>query len=182
MQYLHIDYYLSYYFINNFSFFEAIMLKLCCDQLEQNQFTIAFIESASSGYLTSQFSIYKNSGADILLGGLVSYDPSIKISVLGIQPQIIERYTAESAEVTELMAQKGFSLFPAHFVVACTGLLKPGGSATPEKPEGTFFISIFHQQLSHNFRYFIDGTAQERLAILTNLVADEVIKLIEPSI
>lgn len=45
------------------------MLKKCCDLLEQHQLKIAFIESASSGYLSSQFSIYKNSGAEILLEG-----------------------------------------------------------------------------------------------------------------
>ncbi|MDN5649992.1 MAG: damage-inducible protein CinA, partial [Acinetobacter sp.] len=45
-----------------------MLLKQCCDLLERKNLTVAFIESASSGYLSSQFSIYKNSGADILLG------------------------------------------------------------------------------------------------------------------
>ena len=120
-----------------------MLLKQCCDVLEKNKLTIAFIESASSGYLSSQFSIYKNSGADILLGGLVSYDPSIKVSILHIPPALIEQYTAESAEITQAMAESGIGLFTsANFIVACTGLLKPSGSATAEKPEGTFFISI----------------------------------------
>ena len=77
------------------------MLKQCCDLLETHQLKIAFIESASSGYLSSQFSICKNSGAEILLGGLVSYDPSIKINILHIDAELIEKYTAESAEFTE---------------------------------------------------------------------------------
>ena len=126
-----------------------MLLKQCCDVLEKNKLTIAFIESASSGYLSSQFSIYKNSGADILLGGLVSYDPSIKVSILHIPPALIEQYTAESAEITQAMAESGIGLFTsANFIVACTGLLKPSGSATAEKPEGTFFISIlFNHQV-----------------------------------
>ncbi|MGA9698753.1 MAG: CinA family protein, partial [Acinetobacter sp.] len=116
------------------------MLKKCCDLLEQHQLKIAFIESASSGYLSSQFSICKNSGAEILLGGLVSYDPSIKVDLLKINTAFIEQYTAESAEVTETMAIQGKKLFTqADIVVACTGLLKPGGSVTKAKPEGTFF-------------------------------------------
>ena len=36
------------------------------------------------------------------------------------------------------MAQQGKILFPANFIIACMGLLKSGGSATVEKPEGTF--------------------------------------------
>ncbi len=114
-----------------------------------------FIESASSGYLTSQFSIHKNSGADILLGGLVSYDPSIKISILNIDPKLIETYTAESPQVTEEMCRLGQSLFQqANIIVSCTGLLKSGGSETPEKPVGTFFICISYQQHIYHYRYF----------------------------
>ncbi len=85
------------------------VLKQCCNLLEQKKLTIAFIESASSGYLSSQFSIYKHSGADILLGGLVSYDPSIKCEILKIDPALIQQYTAESIEVTEAMALHGSS-------------------------------------------------------------------------
>jgi len=156
------------------------MLKQCCDLLEQRQLKIAFIESASSGYLSSQFSICKNSGAEILLGGLVSYDPSIKINILNIDAELIEKYTAESAEVTEAMARQGKNLFTqADIIVACTGLLKPGGSATESKPEGTFFTSILYLNKIHNFHYFIDGTPLKRLAVLTQYIADEITKLIQ---
>ena len=156
------------------------MIKKCCDLLELNHLKIAFIESASSGYLSSQFSIYKNSGAEILLGGLVSYDPSTKVNILKIEQTFIEKYTAESAEVTEAMAVHGKKLFTqADIIVACTGLLKPGGSATEIKPEGTFFISILYLNKIYNFHYFIDGTPSEKLALLTQYVATEMIKMIK---
>lgn len=131
------------------------MLQHCCQLLENLQLKIAFIESASSGYLTSQFSIHKNSGADILLGGLVSYDPSIKISILNINPKLIETYTAESPQVTEEMCKLGQTLFPkADIIVSCTGLLKSGGSETSEKPVGTFFICISYQERIYHYHYF----------------------------
>ena len=156
------------------------MIKKCCDLLELNHLKIAFIESASSGYLSSQFSIYKNSGAEILLGGLVSYDPSTKVNILKIEQTFIEKYTAESAEVTEAMAVHGKKLFTqADIIVACTGLLKPGGSATEIKPEGTFFISILYLNKTPNFHYFIDGTPSEKLTVLTEYVAKEIIKMIK---
>ena len=155
------------------------MLKQCCNELERLKLKIAFIESASSGYLCSQFSIYKHSGADILLGGLVCYDPSIKLQVLHLDPRLIEQYTAESAEVTWALAKEGQKLFTtADVVVACTGLLKPGGSATIEKPEGTFFISIIFSGKQHNYRYVIAGTPKQRLNVLTEQVATSVLLLI----
>lgn len=153
-------------------------LKQCCNLLEQKGFKIAFIESASSGHLSAQFSIYKNSGAEILLGGLVSYDPSIKIKILGIEPQLIEKYTAESVEVTTEMAIKGKDLFDqANFIVSCTGLLKHGGSESTHKPVGTFFISIYHAANIYNFQYLILGTPEEKLQQLTELVGKELLNL-----
>ena len=156
-----------------------MILKTCCDALETHALKIAFIESASSGYLSSQFSIYKNSGADILLGGLVSYDPSIKISILKVPENIITQYTAESAEITQAMATQGKLLFPAaDIIVSCTGLLKPGGSATAEKPEGTFYICILYNNQYSDFHYFLEGSPIDRLDQLTALTAKEVLNVV----
>lgn len=156
------------------------MLQHCCQLLENLQLKIAFIESASSGYLTSQFSIHKNSGADILLGGLVSYDPSIKISILNINPKLIETYTAESPQVTEEMCKLGQTLFPkADIIVSCTGLLKSGGSETSEKPVGTFFYLHF---LSRTYLslplFFLSGHPEQKLKTLTQKVSDTLIALL----
>lgn len=157
-----------------------MVIRLCCELLEKLGLKIAFIESASSGYLSSQFSIYKNSGADILLGGLVSYDPTIKVSILKIAPQLIAEYTAESAEVTRAMALHGQQLFTqADLIVSCTGLLKTGGSATPEKPEGTFFITISYKHEMFDFKYFIAGDPISRLNRLTENVALEIINILK---
>lgn len=160
-----------------------MILKQCCDLLEKRELKIAFVESASSGYLCSQFSVYKNSGADILLGGLVSYDPSIKTKVLHISQTLIEQFTAESAEVTHAMAVAGQTLFTdADLVIACTGLLKPGGSATPDKPEGTFFICISYLELAYSFRYELDGSPIHRLDQLTDLVAQNIFDLLNQTV
>jgi len=157
-----------------------VIIQKCCALLETQALKIAFIESASSGYLASQFSIFKNSGADILLGGLVSYDPSIKIEVLKVDSMLIEQYTAESAEVTAAMAIQGHKLFKgANIIIACTGLLKPGGSASSEKPVGTFFIAISDHNHLYEFKYFLEGTPTEKLNQLTQLVAQEIIQIIQ---
>ncbi len=157
-----------------------MLIQQCCALLEQQKLKVAFIESASSGYLCSQFSIYKNSGADILLGGLVSYDPSIKIDVLNISAKLIQTHTAESIPVTNAMAEHGKSLFPkADMIIACTGLLKPGGSASLDKPEGTFYISIYYKAKITTFSYFLAGSPTTRLEQLTQHVAQKIIHLLE---
>ncbi|WP_375036898.1 CinA family protein [Acinetobacter sp. RW6] len=155
------------------------MLQHCCQILENRQLKIAFIESASSGYLTSQFSIHKNSGADILLGGLVSYDPSIKVSILNIDQKLIKTYTSESSQVTEEMCKLGQQLFQqADLIVSCTGLLKSGGSETPEKPVGTFFICISYQERIYHYHYFLSGYPEQKLKTLTQKVSDAIVALL----
>ena len=159
-----------------------MLIKQCCDVLERVGLKAAFIESASSGYLATQFSVYKNSGAEILLGGLVSYDPEIKIQLLGVSRQLIEQHTAESQQVTDEMARLGKGMFiNADIIVACTGLLKHGGSECAEKPVGTFFISINYHNQIHAYRYLIEGDEWTKLNTLSQYTAQELLKLLNPS-
>ncbi len=68
----------------------------------------------------------------------MSYDLRVKENTLHISEELIEKYTAESMQVTVEMINKGKELLHADLYVACTGLLKKGGSETPEKPVGNF--------------------------------------------
>lgn len=60
---------------------------------------------------------------------------------------------------------------------ACTGLLKKGGSETPEKPVGTFFYSIYYKNNFYNFRRVLRGPAFLKLRKLIYYVTQD-IKLI----
>lgn len=156
------------------------MLKKCCDYLEDWGLKIAFVESASAGYLSSQFALYKNSGAKILLGGIVCYDPSVKEHVLNISKDLIQQHTAESLVITQVMAHAGSRLFPlADVVVACTGLLKPGGSATLDKPEGTFFVSIYHQGQITSQQYYFKHSPSLRLNSLILAVCQQLLSVLQ---
>ncbi len=115
------------------------MFNSCCKLLAQEKIKIAFFESASAGYLAYRFSLSPYSG-DILIGSLVSYDLREKENTLHISPELIEKYTPESMQVTVEMIKKGKELLHADLYIACTGLLKKGGSETQEKPVGTFFF------------------------------------------
>ena len=75
-----------------YSYIKIKMLKICCAQLEIQGLKIAFIESASAGYLATQFALYKNCGANILLGGLVCYAPWVKQKILSLSKEFIQKY------------------------------------------------------------------------------------------
>ena len=114
---------------------------LCSKRIADKKLTIAFAESATAGWLASEFSLTPYSG-NILLGGIVCYDACVKEELFDISKSIIEKYTPESAQVTRLLAERLNKYFKSDIAVGITGLTAPGGSETPEKPVGTIFIHI----------------------------------------
>ena len=154
------------------------MFNDCCEQLAKKKIKVAFFESASAGYLAYQFSLSPFSGK-ILIGSLVCYDLTVKENVLGISQQLIEKYTAESMQVTEEMIHKGKKFFTADLYIACTGLLKKGGSETKEKPVGTFFYSIGYQNQVHNFRCYFTGLPENKLKSLLSDISKNIIHILQ---
>ncbi len=149
------------------------MFKSCCKLLAQEKIKIAFFESASAGYLAYRFSLSPYSG-DILIGSLVSYDLRVKENTLHILPELIEKYTPESMQVTVEMINKGKELLKADLYIACTGLLKKGGSETQEKPVGTFFYSIYYKNNFYNFRRIFKGLPCLKLRQLLYYIAQDI--------
>jgi nicotinamide-nucleotide amidase len=156
------------------------MTAKCCKLIALNKLTITFIESASAGYLAYRFSLTPYSG-DILNGGLVCYDLKIKEKILGISPQIIQKYTPESKEVTEQLVIKAKKMFNSDIYVGCTGLLKRGGTETTEKPVGTFFYSILYQNKIYNYCCLCKGKKNQKLNTLIRKICKSLIKVIEES-
>ena len=153
-------------------------MNKCIKLLSKKKFSITFLESASAGYLAYRFSQNKYSG-DILYGGLVCYDMKVKENILKIRPEFIKKYTPESIEVTEKMVKKAHKIFNSNLYIACTGLLKKGGSETKEKPVGTFFYVISYKDQIYKFQFFCEGTPAEKLKKLVKNISSSLIKIIE---
>jgi len=152
-------------------------LTYCGRLLAREGLKIAFVESASAGFLSYSFSMLENSGA-VLVGGLVCYDARVKEEILKIDSGLIRKYTPESAEVTRAMAYQFRQFIEADIIVALTGLTTDGGSETPEKPVGTMFLHVIFPWGEKGYRRHFDGTPQEIL----DLTLLETVKLISNEI
>jgi nicotinamide-nucleotide amidase len=117
------------------------VIEKCVGELNARDLTISLAESATAGRMASEFALVKESGK-CLIGGLVCYDANVKVSVLGVDEDLIDKFTAESAEVTKAMADNLPKLFDSSIYAAVTGLASPGGSETDEKPVGTMFLHV----------------------------------------
>ncbi len=107
--------------------------------LQEYELKVAFAESMTCGLAAHQLSTVKGT-SEVLLGSIVCYHPDVKTCVLGVKQSLIDRYSAESQEVTDELVRRLPRVMKADLYVAVTGLASPGGSQSGE-PAGTVFIS-----------------------------------------
>jgi nicotinamide-nucleotide amidase len=102
--------------------------------------TVAVAESCTGGLMSARLTELPGSSA-YFAGGAVVYSNEAKISIVGVDPELIARVGAVSAEVAEALASGAVSRFDADVGVGITGIAGPGGG-TPDKPVGTVCFSV----------------------------------------
>lgn len=95
---------------------------------------LAVAESCSAGLLAARIADRPGASA-YFAGGAVTYSNEAKVNLLGVDPGLIERQGAVSAEVAEAMARGALDRFGADTAVSVTGVAGPGGG-TDAKPVG----------------------------------------------
>src|SRR3954470_16851672 len=87
--------------------------------LMQKKIRLALAESMTCGLAAHMLSTCKGT-ADVLKGSIVCYTPEVKTSLLGVPASFINKFTAESKEVTEALAKKLPRLITADIYAAIT--------------------------------------------------------------
>lgn len=106
----------------------------------EKHITIGTAESCTAGLLSS--SIVNNPGASaVFYGGVVSYDNSVKMNVLGVKKETLSDFGAVSCETAKEMAEGARNVLGVDIAVSVTGIAGPGGG-TPEKPVGTVCFAV----------------------------------------
>ena len=152
----------------------------CSEALIKKHRTITFVESASAGKISYEFSTVPNSGK-ILIGGMVCCNTFMKEELLRIPKNLIKKLTPESAEVTKALANSFCKLAESDICVAITGLTSPKGSETPEKSVGTIFVPIIlsNKQLASRF-IFEEVPKKSSIRLFKKSLASTSKKLIKP--
>ena len=132
----------------------------CSALMAEKGLTVAFAESATAGWLCSEFALTEHSGK-VLKGGIVCYNADLKVSLIGVPRALFEQYTPESMEVTRDLAERLGDKIPSDIQVGVTGLTTPGGSETEEKPVGTMFVYALIKGKPASFRKVFDGSCED---------------------
>lgn len=108
--------------------------------LRERNLTLGTAESCTGGYLAHLITSVAGS-SDYFKGSVISYANEVKMDVLGVKPETLEKFGAVSGETVGEMITGAFSQLKTDIIIAISGVAGPGGG-TPEKPVGTVFIGI----------------------------------------
>lgn len=109
-------------------------------RLVSRRWQLAAAESCTGGLVGHTITQVPRA-SDHFLGGVVSYSDAVKRDLLGVDPDILDRVGAVSAEVAEAMATGTLSRFPvADLAIAVTGIAGPDGGSD-EKPVGLTYVA-----------------------------------------
>jgi nicotinamide-nucleotide amidase len=95
---------------------------------------LGLAESCSGGQMAARVTS-RPGASEYFAGSAVTYSNEAKVSVLGVDPGLIERHGAVSPEVAEAMAIGALERFEADVAVSITGIAGPEGGSE-EKPVG----------------------------------------------
>jgi nicotinamide-nucleotide amidase len=100
--------------------------------------TLVTAESCTGGWIAKVLTDIAGSSAWFECG-VVAYSYEAKESLLGVQPQTLERTGAVSHDTVVEMVAGALARYGASVAVAVTGVAGPGGG-TADKPVGTVWI------------------------------------------
>ena len=102
--------------------------------------TVAVAESCTGGLLAARLTERPGSSAYVL-GGVVVYSNEAKSALADVEPTLIERVGAVSAEVADALADGALARFGADVGIGVTGVAGPGGG-TDGKPVGRVHVAV----------------------------------------
>jgi nicotinamide-nucleotide amidase len=127
--------------------------------LRQKGLTLGVVESASGGLISHRITNVPGS-SDYYKGSVTAYSNEVKIKVVGVREDTINRYGAVSPQVAKEMAQGGRKLLAADICLADTGIAGPSG-ATRGKPVGLFYIGLSHKGGTYSQKHNFHGDREQ---------------------
>jgi nicotinamide-nucleotide amidase len=108
--------------------------------LKNKKATVSIAESCTGGKISQLMTSIPGS-SDYFKGSLVAYSNKVKINLLNVQEEDLNKYGAVSEQVVKQMAIGIKNLIQTDYGIATSGIAGPDGG-TAEKPVGTVWIAL----------------------------------------
>lgn len=102
--------------------------------------TISTAESCTGGAIASLITSVAGS-SDYFNGSIISYSNEIKMRLLGVKKETLDKFGAVSEETVREMLSGVLEKTGTDFGIAVSGIMGPGGGSE-EKPVGTVYIAV----------------------------------------
>lgn len=140
--------------------------------MRQSGKTISVAESCTGGLIGDRMTQVPGS-SKYFIGGITAYSNDLKTSILGVDPQIIEKHGAVSRECAEAMARQAVKVMGSDIAVATTGIAGPeGGNGI--KPVGLVWISLYKDGAFTTKKYIFnsdrDGVKLRAMQAAMNMI------------
>ena len=139
-------------------------IKLIKKKCRDKKFNISLAESCTGGLLGHRLTNAPGS-SKYYLGGVNSYSNEMKVGVINVDKEILDKYGAVSKEVSIEMSKGIRDLLKSDIAISITGIAGPGGG-TKEKPVGLVYITLVHNDIIINkeFTFFKDRLLNKQLS------------------
>jgi nicotinamide-nucleotide amidase len=118
--------------------------------------TVSTAESCTGGLLSQRITDVAGSSA-YFMSGIICYTAEAKITLAGVDPEIIQANGEVSEPVAIALARGIRERFRTTYGVGITGIAGPGGGSE-EKPVGTVHIAVANGERVEHRRFFWPGT------------------------
>lgn len=111
--------------------------------LKSKKLSLSTAESCTGGGVAAAITSVAGS-SEYFMGGIVAYSNDVKISLLHVSSETLEKYGAVSRETVMEMAAGAMNTLKTDCAIATSGIAGPGGGSL-EKPVGTIWIAIAYK-------------------------------------
>jgi nicotinamide-nucleotide amidase len=115
--------------------------------LRARRATVSVAESCTGGMLGERLTSVPGS-SDYFVGGFITYSNAMKVELLGVPPEVLERHGAVSQETAEAMAAGARRRTGSTYALSITGIAGPDGGSE-SKPVGLVYIAIADETGTH---------------------------------
>lgn len=146
--------------------------------LKEKQQTIAIAESCTGGSICKRITAIPGA-SNYFVGGVVAYNPSIKINELSVDKRLIDEFSVVSCQVAEAMAKGIQQKYQTTYAIATTGNAGPTTDGT-DTTVGTVFIAVATPTAVYSEEFFFGKPREKVIERATNkaleMIRKEILK------
>jgi PncC family amidohydrolase len=127
--------------------------------LGENSLWLAVAESCTGGMLSHKITDIPGA-SEYFKGGVIAYANEVKVDVLGVSSQTLDKFGSVSEETVLEMARGVRKALQADIGISVSGIAGPSGG-TVEKPVGTTWIGLSTADKESALKFVFPGSRYE---------------------